>query len=228
MACGRRVRVGGVGARHRIGSGPPALLITRAITAATCSAPDSAPPPRRRRRRPWSSLVRAAGAWVVSGPGSVRRSTGNGPHRPSHRLCRRCCPGAVPDLATSPPSLACWPFTAVEPRPEGRGPIPLNSGKARRPRARAEAPQAPERARAAAELRSCSARSRGVWLVALRRAALALSQLPRPRRSQNAGRPCARAEAPQAPELARAASEGSHKIICLHLPGDVLELDSLQ
>ena len=149
MACGRRVRVGGVGARHRIGSGPPALLITRAITAATGSAPDSAPPPRRRRRRPWSSLVRAAGAWVVSGPGSVRRSTGNGPHRPSHRLCRRCCPGAVPDLATSPPSLACWPFTAVEPRPEGRGPIPLNSGKARRPRARAEAPQAPELARAA-------------------------------------------------------------------------------
>ena len=73
MACGRRWRVGGVGARHRAGSGTLARLFTRAIAAAQARLPSSAPPPRRHHRRPCSSLVRAAGAvcvWVVSGPGS--------------------------------------------------------------------------------------------------------------------------------------------------------------
>ena len=71
-------------------------LVTRAVTAAQARLPSSAPPPRRHHRRPCSSLVRAAGGWVVRVGGVGARVDPAYPLRGRTRASLLVYPGWAP------------------------------------------------------------------------------------------------------------------------------------
>ena len=225
MACGRRWRVGGVGARHPAGSGT--LALPRHLRHHCCSgsAPElgaaaSAPPPP-------SLQLAGEGSWrrVRVGGVGARVDPAQHPLRGRTRASLLTYPGWAPPRY--PPRRGARSIcigggeegssraTSRGPRPGPREPRKSEAAA----RASGGAAGAGASARAAAELRSCRACSRSVWLATLQRAALAMCQLPRPWRSRNARRSCARAEAPVAPEQARAAATHKRATNSMLVPG---------
>ena len=199
-------------------------LVTRAITAAQARLPSSAPPPRRHHRRPCSSLVRAAGEWVVRVGGVGARVDPAHPLRGRTRASLLTYPGWAPPRY--PPRRGARSILGVgeegsSSRATSRGPRPgprepRKSEAAARASGGAAGAGASARGRRAAFM---SSMPRSVWLATLQRAALAMCQLPRPWRSRNARRSCARAEAPVAPEQARAAATHKRATNSMFVPG---------